>query len=86
MSAPSAPRHSPDACDTVRPWGKRGVTVVRRNSTHSSAVTTPVGLAVPKYSESWTANRSLLLQGSVGADAHAVSVAISPTKIPSPER
>ena len=45
---PSLPRHWPAASSTVSPSGKRGVTVSRRNSSHSARDTVPSGVAVPK--------------------------------------
>src|SRR5689334_10107655 len=58
IGEPSADFHGPAACQALRPWGKRGVTTFPRKTDHSSAETTPAGLAVPKYSSSLTARCS----------------------------
>ena len=43
--------------------------MLSRNCAHSSEVTTPIGLAVPKYSESWIASWSPSLQLMMYVDA-----------------
>ena len=46
--APSLPRHWPDACQTVSPCGKRGVTDSARKDVHSCGDTGPDGVSVPR--------------------------------------
>ncbi|MGZ8935091.1 MAG: hypothetical protein ACXW04_09340 [Methylobacter sp.] len=50
-----------------------------KNSRHSSRDTAPFGLAVPKYSESWMVNCSLLLQVNSRVAAQALRVIANPT-------
>src|ERR1700733_4241138 len=70
---PSAPRHWPEAFETVKPCGNRGVTESCTNFDQSWAVTGPRAHAVPKYNVSWTSSCSPGLQLECCGETHAAS-------------
>src|SRR5262245_60441920 len=67
---PSAPRHCPCVGQTVKPYGKRGVTTSARKTTQAESVTVPpVGILRPKNKRSDTTAVEEVGDGCGGAGA-----------------